>query len=145
MLLGDNGQAQHACLLVLHGHCYSWACTCSCVMLRKVLPGSATCCLSRACACSFTADQSVLTVQSLQWEPGGKGAAHQLQRFLNDSLPGFSFNRAKTDRESTSRLSPHMHIGELSCRVLYHTVVPLLMCRLPILQENGHEGTCSCS
>ena len=82
-------------------------------------------------------DQPLLTVQSLQWEPGGKGAAHQLQRFLNDSLPGFSFNRAKTDRESTSRLSPHMHIGELSCRVLYHTVLPLLMCRLPILQEMG--------
>ena len=45
-----------------------------------------------------------------------------LQRFLHESLPGFSYNRAKTDRDSTSRLSPHIHVGELSVRQVRQAV-----------------------
>ena len=73
----------------------------------------------------------------LQWAPGSRGAQQQLQTFLKDSLPGFSFNRAKTDRDSTSRLSPHLHIGELSCRALFHTVLPL--CKRAVLPHLAAE------
>lgn len=32
----------------------------------------------------------------------------------------FDRDRAKTDRNSTSRLSPHIHCGEVSVRTVYH-------------------------
>ena len=34
-------------------------------------------------------------------------------------LHAFSADRAKTDRASTSRLSPHIHYGEVSSRTIY--------------------------
>ena len=60
----------------------------------------------------------------LQWSPGAAGAAAALKRFLGESLAGFTYNRAKTDRDSTSRLSPHIHLGELSVRQVYFAVRP---------------------
>ena len=32
----------------------------------------------------------------------------------------FGRDRAKTDRASTSRLSPHIHCGEISVRYIYY-------------------------
>ena len=37
-------------------------------------------------------------------------------------LKAFSLDRAKTDTASTSRLSPHVHYGEISVRHIYYVV-----------------------
>lgn len=34
--------------------------------------------------------------------------------FLDNRLPAFAQDRAKIDRDSTSRLSPYIHFGEVS-------------------------------
>ncbi len=57
-----------------------------------------------------------------QWQPGGKGAHEKLERFVTERLKEFGVDRAKTDRESTSTLSPHIHYGEISNRHIYYVV-----------------------
>lgn len=59
----------------------------------------------------------------VQWTPGGKGSFITLQNFVQERLPTFSIDRAKTDRSSTSLLSPHIHYGELSVRFIYYVVI----------------------
>jgi deoxyribodipyrimidine photolyase len=45
-----------------------------------------------------------------------------LEEFVMQRMPHFSANRAKTDVRSTSRLSPHLHHGEISTRHNYYVV-----------------------
>ena len=45
-----------------------------------------------------------------------------LATFLQKGLPLFSRDRAKTDRDSTSKLSPYLHYGEISIRTVYYKV-----------------------
>ncbi len=59
-----------------------------------------------------------------QWSPGGKGAHARLEMFVTNRLRDFSTHRTKTDRESTSGLSPHIHYGEISNRHIYYVVQP---------------------
>ena len=60
----------------------------------------------------------------LQWTAGGRAAHLALQNFVLDRLSAFDIDRAKTDRASTSRLSPHIHMGEISVRHIYFVVCP---------------------
>lgn len=54
------------------------------------------------------------------WSPGSAAACQALQVFVNSGrLQKFTKDRAKTDRTSTSRLSPHIHFGEISVRRIY--------------------------
>lgn len=55
---------------------------------------------------------------SFHWRPGGAGAAATLESFMSGRLRAFDQDRAKTDRNSTSRLSPHVHYGEIRCEQL---------------------------
>jgi deoxyribodipyrimidine photo-lyase len=48
------------------------------------------------------------------WQPGEAGAAHQLKRFLAESAAGYEANRDTPGLAGTSRLSPHLHCGEIS-------------------------------
>lgn len=57
-----------------------------------------------------------------QWRPGGRGAHLVLGEFVMQRMPHFSANRAQTDVRSTSRLSPHLHHGEISTRHIYYVV-----------------------
>ena len=63
-----------------------------------------------------------------QWSPGGKGAHSILERFVQNGLKMFNAHRAKTDRESTSSLSPHVHYGEISTRHIFYVVCPRSRC-----------------
>jgi deoxyribodipyrimidine photo-lyase len=56
------------------------------------------------------------------WCPGEAGAAGQLNRFLDESLAGYSTGRNHPDRSGTSRLSPHLHFGEISARQVWFAV-----------------------
>jgi deoxyribodipyrimidine photo-lyase len=48
------------------------------------------------------------------WAPGEAGAAQLLGDFLENGLKGYAEGRDRTDLAHTSRLSPHLHWGEIS-------------------------------
>lgn len=48
------------------------------------------------------------------WTPGEKGAHAQLKKFLDHGLHDYDKGRDFPAQESVSRLSPHLHFGELS-------------------------------
>ncbi|HVY84954.1 MAG TPA: deoxyribodipyrimidine photo-lyase [Caulobacterales bacterium] len=50
------------------------------------------------------------------WSPGERGAQHRLDDFVEGALRGYSAKRDRPDLAHTSRLSPHLHFGEISPR-----------------------------
>lgn len=50
------------------------------------------------------------------WQPGAAGAAKKLDVFLQDGLRGYGDLRNRPDLPHVSRLSPHLHWGEISPR-----------------------------
>ena len=48
------------------------------------------------------------------WEPGEIGAQKKLREFLDNGLVGYADGRNRPDRNNVSRLSPHIHFGEIS-------------------------------
>lgn len=56
------------------------------------------------------------------WMPGEKGALKQLDKFLNDGLDDYSEMRNRPDIEGVSRMSPHLHFGEISPRSLWFII-----------------------
>ncbi|HEX2592331.1 MAG TPA: deoxyribodipyrimidine photo-lyase, partial [Rhizomicrobium sp.] len=55
------------------------------------------------------------------WTPGEDGAKKRLSAFLK-RIDGYSEGRDRPDLEGTSRLSPHLHFGEISPRQIWHAV-----------------------
>ena len=47
------------------------------------------------------------------WQPGERGAHALLRAFLEKRLAGYAQQRDRPDRDLTSRLSPHLHFGEI--------------------------------
>ena len=56
------------------------------------------------------------------WKPGSAGAEAELKRFLRDGLLTYAEGRNRPDLRGTSRLSPHLHFGEISPRQVWHAV-----------------------
>ena len=56
------------------------------------------------------------------WQPGEKGAHANLRRFLKDAITDYSVGRNLPDRVGTSRLSPHLHFGEITPRQVWQEV-----------------------
>jgi deoxyribodipyrimidine photo-lyase len=54
------------------------------------------------------------------WQPGEAGAATRLDRFLRDALARYDDLRNRPDLSGTSRLSPHLHWGEISPAAVWH-------------------------
>lgn len=48
------------------------------------------------------------------WTPGEAGAREALEVFIDGALNGYRTDRDRPDRTGTSRLSPHLHFGEIS-------------------------------
>ena len=48
------------------------------------------------------------------WSPGEDGAQQKLHEFVEDHLNGYKKNRDFPIQNATSRLSPHLHFGEIS-------------------------------
>lgn len=48
------------------------------------------------------------------WTPGERGAQKKLDEFITHHLIGYKTNRDFPDQHATSRLSPHLHYGEIS-------------------------------
>jgi deoxyribodipyrimidine photo-lyase len=55
------------------------------------------------------------------WRPGERGAMQHLGRFLDDSVANYGETRNLPAQTGTSRLSPHLHFGEISPRQIWHT------------------------
>jgi len=53
------------------------------------------------------------------WQPGEAGAARKLKAFLLESASAYAEDRDRPDRAGTSRLSPHLHFGEVSARQIW--------------------------
>lgn len=54
------------------------------------------------------------------WTPGEVGAAARLRAFLDDGLTAYDERRDRVDVDGTSRLSPHLHWGEVGPRQVWH-------------------------
>ena len=57
------------------------------------------------------------------WAPGEAGAEQRLERFLTHGIRGYGSMRDRPDLHQVSRLSPHLHFGELSPRQVWHGTV----------------------
>jgi len=53
------------------------------------------------------------------WEPGESAAQETWQAFLDEAIGEYSEGRDFPSRQGTSRLSPHLHYGEISPRQIY--------------------------
>jgi len=59
---------------------------------------------------------------SAAWQPGEAGAQAQLDRMLGGGAPAYAAERDRPDHLGTSRLSPHLHFGEMGPRQIWHAV-----------------------
>ena len=55
-----------------------------------------------------------------EWTPGEAGAATRLEHFLAEGLRNYSEGRDRPDQRFVSRLSPHLHFGEISPNTVWH-------------------------
>jgi deoxyribodipyrimidine photo-lyase len=54
------------------------------------------------------------------WTPGETGALERLERFLDEGIRNYKEGRNRPDLENVSRLSPHLHFGEVSPHQVWH-------------------------
>ncbi|MFM6974048.1 MAG: cryptochrome/photolyase family protein [Agromyces sp.] len=59
------------------------------------------------------------------WTPGEAGARARLEHFLEHGLADYADGRDFTDRDVTSRLSPHLRFGEISPYQVWHAASAL--------------------
>ncbi len=57
-----------------------------------------------------------------EWTPGEEGAAARLDAFIRNRLEDYAVGRDFPDRDATSKLSPHLHFGEISPARCWHAV-----------------------
>jgi len=56
------------------------------------------------------------------WTPGEHEALRRLERFAGEALADYSSRRDEPGTRGTSRLSPHLHFGEIGPRQIWHAV-----------------------
>lgn len=54
------------------------------------------------------------------WTPGELGAHKRMETFVGDALEGYRNDRDRPDLAGTSRVSPHLHHGEISPHTCWH-------------------------
>ncbi len=54
------------------------------------------------------------------WQPGETGALQRLEEFLGEGVQNYAGDRDIPAKDATSRLSAHLHFGELSPRTVWH-------------------------
>ena len=60
------------------------------------------------------------------WTPGEAGAQQRFRHFLQHGLRGYKSGRDQPAQEYVSRLSPHLHFGEISVRQIWHAAQAVL-------------------
>jgi deoxyribodipyrimidine photo-lyase len=56
------------------------------------------------------------------WQPGEERAQTRLRDFIDKRLARYAEDRSRLDVSATSRLSPHLHFGEISPNQVWHSV-----------------------
>ena len=56
------------------------------------------------------------------WTPGETGARKRLSAFIDNALARYATGRDRPDQENTSRLSAHLHFGEIGPRQVWHAL-----------------------
>jgi deoxyribodipyrimidine photo-lyase len=56
------------------------------------------------------------------WEPGEDSARRRLSDFIDEKLANYADDRSMLDDDTTSRLSPYLHFGEISPNQVWHAV-----------------------
>lgn len=59
------------------------------------------------------------------WTPGEAAAGQRLHQFLDESVTAYKRERDRPDRDSTSRLSPYLHFGNIGPRQVWHATKAL--------------------
>ena len=57
------------------------------------------------------------------WIPGEAVARARLEAFLDEAMASYQNDRNRPDRLGTSRLSPHLHFGEISPSTCWHAAI----------------------
>ena len=60
------------------------------------------------------------------WQPGESGAKSQLRRFQKEAIQEYPVGRDKPGVVGTSRLSPHLHFGEISPGQVWRAVLGMM-------------------
>ncbi|MEP5763618.1 MAG: deoxyribodipyrimidine photo-lyase [Halieaceae bacterium] len=68
------------------------------------------------------------------WQPGESGAGDRLQQFLRGGVARYSEGRDHPALEVTTRLSAHIHHGEISPRQIWHAAMAM-MAEQPSLEQ----------
>ncbi len=56
------------------------------------------------------------------WQPGSEGAKSILKKFAHEAVRQYTAARDRPASSGTSRLSPHLHFGEISPRQVWHAI-----------------------
>lgn len=59
------------------------------------------------------------------WQPGELAAQEQFAEFISERLKNYSMGRDFPAQNATSRLSPYLHFGEISCTQIWKTIKEL--------------------
>lgn len=60
---------------------------------------------------------------AVNWQPGEQGARRRLERFLAEGIQCYDAGRDRPDLRCVSRLSPHLHFGEISPNQVHKAVL----------------------
>jgi len=71
------------------------------------------------------------------WQPGEKGATARLKAFTSDGLHGYATLRDRPDKDNISRLSPHLHFGEISPRQILANMSHLAAQKPALAQDSA--------
>lgn len=71
-----------------------------------------------------------------RWTPGEVSARERLTVFVDGTLSDYADMRDRPDVDGTSRLSPHLHFGEISARSVWHAVQHAAAAK-PALERNA--------
>ncbi len=74
------------------------------------------------------------------WQPGAKSAVTELHRFLQSSVSAYQTSRDLPAERGTSRLSPHLHFGEISPRTIWHQTLRAIRGRPTESAQQGIES-----
>ncbi len=76
---------------------------------------------------------------SKSWQPGEQGAAEVIQKFLDEALQNYAEGRDRPDQSHTSRLSPHLHWGEISPRQVWQATRQAMAAANGRLDQSGEK------
>jgi deoxyribodipyrimidine photo-lyase len=73
------------------------------------------------------------------WQPGEDGGRKRLVEFLENGLRGYAEGRDRPDKASTSRLSPHLHWGEISPLQVWHSTQQAMAAARGSMDRDGEK------